>query len=350
MAHSLIESGVKSGEMVGLCVERNPLMVVGVFGILKAGCAYVPLDVALPVDRLQQQMAFTGTQTLVHDAAGLMVIGADVANCIAIETCLNEQAQIDNPVIEGFASNQLAYVVFTSGSTGNPKAVMVEHHQMLVRVGSWQAAFDLANQPPTILQMANIAVDICLGDMLKALLYGGKVVIAQKTDMLDAEALAGLIRLHQVTIGDFVPAVLRLLTAHLKTKGEKLDSLQHVMCGSESWHGRDLHNLQAVKGDGTTLHNVYGQTESIVDVTLCNVTDMELDPQAVVPIGQAMANTRLYVLNPAGLLQPVGVVGELYIGGPGLARGYLQQDELTEQKFVADPFSDQPNAKNVRHR
>ncbi|MCJ8272003.1 MAG: amino acid adenylation domain-containing protein, partial [Psychrosphaera sp.] len=364
LAHYLRSQGIATQSQVGVCLPRGPDMVVAILAILKAGGAYVPLDTALPINRIQAQVSATQLQYTLANEQTM----ADLAEVtfsprpqstvlsttpfITIDPSLFEGQLTTNidPQTIGLSAHDLAYIVFTSGSTGQPKGVMVEHHMMSLRLAGWQQTLNLAELQPNVLQMANIAVDICLGDMLKALCHGGKLVLCRQETLLSGEGLYQLIMREQITFGDFVPALLRILMQYLEQSGHKLTTLAQILVGSESWYGRDLQRLQQVIGAQARCFNVYGQTESIVDVTLCDVTDKKLVGSDVLPLGQALANTALYVLNEQQQLQPLGVEGELYISGLGLARGYVNQPGLSAEKFIDDSLCSVNNHSSDRVR
>ncbi|WP_457934197.1 amino acid adenylation domain-containing protein [Pseudoalteromonas sp. SCSIO 43210] len=345
LAHHLREQGVGPESHVGIYLERSQFMVVGILGILKSGAAYVPLDISFPVERLNALLDETKINNLVTEKAfvdtinsirrGLHVIDVDA---LTAKACTRACGNIGRKNI-GLTPNNLAYIVFTSGSTGKPKGVMVEHRSMMVRLHGWDQVFSLYQQPPCVIQMAGITVDICLGDMVKSLLTGGKLVISSKETLLTPEELVALMQEEQVSFGDFVPAVLRMMTEYLLSKKETLSVLRYILVGSESWYGKDLINLKKVVSRDARCMNIYGQTESIIDVSYADVTEKDIAEDSVIPIGSALAHTSLYILNSESQLQPAGVSGELLIGGEGLARGYLNQPKLTDEKFIANPFT-----------
>ena len=345
LAHHLREQGVGPESQVGIYLDRSQLMVVGILGILKSGAAYVPLDISFPLERVDALLDETKIENLVTEKVFFDTINSvrhdlhliDIA-ALAAEVDTRDYSNIARKDISLTPKN-LAYIVFTSGSTGKPKGVMVEHRSMMVRLNGWDQAFSLYQQPPCVIQMAGITVDICLGDMVKSLLTGGKLVVTSKETLLTPEKLVALMQEEQVSFGDFVPAVLRMMTEYLLSNQETLRALRYILVGSESWYGKDLRDLKKVVSSNARCINIYGQTESIIDVSYADVTEKDIAEDSVIPIGSALDHTSLYILNSESQLQPAGIAGELHIGGEGLARGYLNQPKLTDEKFIANPFT-----------
>ncbi|KZN44334.1 non-ribosomal peptide synthetase, partial [Pseudoalteromonas luteoviolacea] len=347
LAHYLKTQGVQPDSLVGLSVERSVDMVVAILAILKAGGAYVPLDPDYPQTRLSHMLSDSGvtlvlTQHRVREQ--LPSFGGQVL-CLDDAGLQEELAQVaaDNLSVSslGLAPHHLAYVIYTSGSTGQPKGIMVQHQAMLVRQDGWNRVFGLEKCPPVVLQMAGLSVDILLGDMMKALGWGGRLEICSKEVLLSPDKLYRMIQSRQITYGDFVPAVIRALTDYLLESGQKLDAMAHISVGCEAWYGRDLRRLKMVVGEDTECFNLYGQTESVIDASYCRATALVLADADTVPVGQPLANTGLYVLNEQQQLQPYGVAGELCVAGKGLALGYAGQATLTAEKFLTHPFTEE---------
>ncbi|MFU2510245.1 amino acid adenylation domain-containing protein [Pseudoalteromonas sp. ASV78] len=344
LAHFLVKQGVGPESLVGVYLDRSHFMVLTILGILKSGAAYVPLDISFPMDRIEMLLDETQinqivTQgTLAHSITGYQ----NSINTINIDELLQANTELFSNIKReqnSVSAENLAYIVFTSGSTGKPKGVMVDHRSMMVRLEGWDKAFSLYENPPCVIQMAGITVDICLGDIVKSLLTGGKLVVASKETLLTPEEFVALMDKELINFGDFVPAVLRMMVEYLLSHCKTLEALRYILVGSESWYGKDLINLKRVISSDAKCMNIYGQTESIIDVSYADVTHKDIEADAVVPIGSALAHTGLYILNNENQFQPAGVAGELHIGGEGLARGYLNQPELTAEKFICNPFT-----------
>ncbi|PHV24674.1 non-ribosomal peptide synthetase, partial [Janthinobacterium sp. BJB426] len=334
IALALHRNGVGDGDRVGLHLERSWRVPVAILGILKAGASYVPLDVGQPPERLAFYLEDSRPSCILVD--GIPGDWVGVVPCLDFAEASVETADsllLANS-LEGAEHAGDAYVVYTSGTTGKPKGVVVGHYAMQHRLLGWQRRLGLLEKPPRVMQMAGLSVDICFGDMLKALGTGGELVICPNALLLDPAGLFDLFQRTRASFGDFVPAVLRELVTYASARGLRLDYLQHILVGSESWYGADLSALQTVLAPQARVFNAYGQTESIIDVSLQDVTALQLATDKVVPIGRPLPNTRMLVLDRHVAIQPLDVPGELYIGGPGLASGYLDREELTAERFV----------------
>lgn len=343
LAHYLIaEQQVAPGSLVGVCAEKSVGMVVAVLATLKSGAAYVPLDPEFPAGRSESVLADTKPCIVLTTAAIAAQKPYLTGNCIYLDqlTAKLQAYSGDNLTrcMTGGTPQDLAYIVHTSGTTGKPKGIMVEHRAMAARLTGWFKMFGLAEQPVNVLQMASLAVDICLGDMLKAFASGGQLILCEKEVLLSPEALFTTIEQHDISYADFVPGVLRALTTYCQHERLMLANLRYICIGCEAWYGRDLSALRQVIGAKTRCFNLYGQTESIVDVSYFDATTASLSDGAIIPIGQPIYGTAIYIINQAAQLQPFGIMGEIAIGGPALAKGYLNQPELTASKFSGNPF------------
>ncbi len=346
LANRLRRLGVGPETRVGVCVERGPEMFRAVLGVLRAGGAYVPLDPRYPEDRLAFMVADSGARVLVAEAGvadRLPRVGAEVvlldahADAIAAESAAAPET--------GVRPANLAYVVYTSGTTGRPKGVQVEHRSWVNAYHAWEEAFELRPGPTVHLQMASFSFDVFAGDFLRALGSGGMLVPVPVDTLLDPPALYALMRRHGVETAEFVPAVLRALAAHLRETGERLDFMRLLVVGSDAWYGREHEEVRALCAPGTRWIHAYGVAEATVDSSFYEGGGAARGADAMVPVGRPFANMRLYVLD--GRMQPSSpeVPGELFVGGEGVARGYLGQPELTAERFVPDPFSGMPGAR-----
>ncbi len=353
LARYLQQLGVGPDVLVGLCVERSLELVIGILGILKAGGAYVPLDPAYPKERLEfmlgdSQVTVLLTQKhLISDLplhqASVVVLDSDNFNADCQTS--REQTNLSSSV----NPENLAYVIYTSGSTGKPKGALVTHYNVVRLLQSTDDWFHF-NQSDVWTLFHSYAFDFTVWEIWGALLYGGRLVVVPHSVTRSPEEFAALIREHQVTVLNQTPSAFYQLMPNLvsTTAPEQL-TLRYVIFGGEALH---LHNLQRWfdhYGDQKPqLVNMYGITETTVHVTYRPITQEDLDSGAGSVIGTPIPDLKIYVLNAQQELQPIGVPGEIYIGGAGLARGYLQRHELTAERFIADPFSNDPQAKLYR--
>ncbi len=326
VARVLSASGVGRGARVGLCLQRSVELVVGLLGILKAGAAYVPLDPTYPDRRLEFMVADAEIEVVLAHAATLDRVppGPKVIR-------LDEELTAGTDPDEAVAGDG-AYVIYTSGSTGQPKGVPTSHRAIVNRLLWMQSEYRLDGSD-VVLQKTPFSFDVSVWEFLWPLLAGARLVVARPDGHRDPAYLAGLIQAEGVTTLHFVPSMLAAFTEAVELG--RLSSLRRVVCSGEALPG-DLARrfLAAVPGCG--LYNLYGPTEAAIDVShwTCRVDD----ETAMVPIGRTVANTQLYVLDEHAEPVPVGVPGELYIGGIQVAEGYLNRPELTERHFVANPW------------
>jgi amino acid adenylation domain-containing protein len=342
IARYLRRLGVGPEAPVGMCMERSLEMVKGLLGILKAGGVYVPLDPAYPLERLLHIVADSKAPVTLVQERLVKELPPDSGTLVKVDAEWPQisQENQDNLYLKLDGAN-LAYVVYTSGSTGGPKGAMNTYGGILNRLLWMQESFGL-REDDRVLQKTPICFDISLWEFLWPLMAGAELVMAKPGGHLDPEYVARIIEEKKITTLHFVPSALR---AFLELAGaEKYASVQRVICSGEVL---SLHLLSAFFARfQSTLHNLYGPTEASVDVTFW-ACDQNHGRQSV-PIGKPIANTQIYVLDELMEPAPPGVPGELYIGGAGLARGYLGQVELTAQRFVANPFSATPGERLYR--
>jgi len=342
VAHRLIGLGVRPDDRVGLCAERSVEMVAGLLGILKAGGAYVPLDPGYPADRLAHMHRDSAPAVLLTQSHLAGRVPAGDAPVVLLDTDAQLAAQPGHdpdPAALGLAATHLAYVIYTSGSTGLPKGVMNEHRGVVNRLAWAQRTYGL-DAHDRVLQKTPFSFDVSVWEFFWTLRTGAQLVVARPEGHKDPAYLAGLVRAEGVTTMHFVPSMLQAFLAHEALDG--LGSLRRVLCSGEALPAplaRRFHE----RLPGTELHNLYGPTEAAVDVSAWACA-----PGAAVravPIGRPVDNTRLYVLDARLQPVPIGAPGEIHIGGVQVARGYLNRPELTAERFIADPFSQEHGAR-----
>ncbi|MGD7154321.1 non-ribosomal peptide synthase/polyketide synthase, partial [Ralstonia pseudosolanacearum] len=330
VAHALIGLGVGPDARVGLCVERSVELVVGLLGILKAGGGYVPLDPSYPQDRLAYMLEDSApvavlTQGLVREQLGMLsvpVLDLDGPQ---------EDAEHD-PQVTGLEPHHLAYVIYTSGSTGRPKGVMNEHRGVVNRLWWAQQTYRL-DASDRVLQKTPFGFDVSVWELFWPLLAGARLVMARPEGHKDPAYLAATIEQAGITTLHFVPSMLQLFLDQVEAG--RCQGLRRMLCSGEALP-HALQQRSLARFPHSELHNLYGPTEAAIDVTAwrCNA---EIHP-GIVPIGRPIANTQIYVLDAHRQPVPLGVTGEIYIGGVGVARGYLNRPELTAERFVVNPF------------
>ncbi|NNC07214.1 amino acid adenylation domain-containing protein, partial [Corallococcus exiguus] len=379
LAHHLRAHGVGPETLVGVCMERSLEMVVALLGVLKAGAAYVPLDPATPAERLAGMLEDTAAPVLLvqerfraalplntardaqevastvlpshdkhviaRDAQGNVrtALPSRTSHVIALDTQWEAIAResMDRPVpLAG--DDALAYVIFTSGSTGRPKGAMNAHAGVVNRLRWMQGRYGLTPSD-TVLQKTPFSFDVSVWEFFWPLMTGARLVLARPGGHQEPDYLVALMAREGVTTTHFVSSMLR---AFVEEPGlESLTRLRQLMCSGEALPA-DLVLRAQSRLPRTTLHNLYGPTEAAVDVTSWECPRDEA--LRVVPIGRPVANTRMHVLDRHGQPVPVGIPGELFIGGVQVGRGYWRRPTLTAERFIPDAFSDTPGARVYR--
>ncbi|WP_178122455.1 non-ribosomal peptide synthetase, partial [Pseudomonas karstica] len=346
LAHRLIELGIEPDARVAVCLKRGPEMVVALLGILKAGGAYVPIDPDLPSARQAFMLSDSAPRAVLSCHGLLDQLPTLNVPLLAIDRDAEDLAQLaaqpeynPDPLSLGLTSKHLAYVLYTSGSTGTPKGVMNEHLGVVNRL-LWARDEYRVDTHDRILQKTPFGFDVSVWEFFLPLLAGAELVMARPGGHQEPDYLASLMRRAGVTMLHFVPSMLDLFLEYRDTEG--FPDLRRVLCSGEALP-RSLQRRFEQQMSGIELHNLYGPTEAAIDVTAWQC--LPNDPGESVPIGRPIANIQMHVLDSRGQPQPLGVAGELHIGGIGVARGYLNQPELTAERFVADGFSSDPEAR-----
>ena len=336
LAHYLAGKGIRKEMLVPICIERGIDMIVGLLGVLKTGAAYVPVDPDYPEDRIQYMLEDTAASIMVSSSASRSKITGSVnLDIIEIDS--------DWPVIShqpkgnpGIATDPhlLAYTIYTSGSTGKPKGVMIEHTSVINLLQS--IAKDVQfNADAAFMSVTTFSFDICYLELYMPLISGGKLIVLSREDAMDGFKLSGHINRYHPTHMQGTPSTWQLL---LDANWQNKEGLK-MLVGGEAVK-EDLKSALTQKG---SVWNVYGPTETTIWSTI-----KKLETSQTVLIGKPVANTNIQIVNQQGQLVPVGVAGEILIGGAGLARGYYKRPELTAEKFISDHFSKSPGARMYR--
>ncbi|MBN4002012.1 amino acid adenylation domain-containing protein [Nostoc sp. LPT] len=341
IAYHLQTLGVKPETLVGICVERSLEMIVGILGILKAGGAYIPLDPSNPQERLNHILEDAQVQVLVTNSQLRNTL--DQSNFVV---CLDEEADKiaqypGNNLVSGVQSDNLAYMIYTSGSTGKPKGVLITHQNVVRLFKATESCYQF-NETDVWTLFHSFAFDFSVWELWGGLLYGGCVVVVPYEVSRDSQAFYNLLIAEQVTVLNQTPSAFYQLIQvdeHSKTT-EKL-SLRVVIFGGEALSLPLLQPWFERHGDQLPqLVNMYGITETTVHVTIRRLTLADVKATSSL-IGQPISDLQIYLLDKYQQPVPIGVVGELYVGGGGVARGYWRRSELTQERFVPNPFSNQ---------
>ncbi|MGQ0809754.1 MAG: amino acid adenylation domain-containing protein [Nitrospiraceae bacterium] len=351
LGHRLRKCGVGPDVLVGLCVERSVDLIVGLLGILKAGGAYVPLDPEYPKKRLTAMLEDARAPILVTQQHLNARLPDHDAQTIYLETSSSTIVQVDEECsASGVTSGNLAYVIYTSGSTGKPKGVMVEHRSVVNYAEAMATQVHLVPGDRT-LQLASISFDTAAEEIFPCLMRGATLVL-RTSAMLDS--MSGFLqkcREWQVTVLDLPTAYWHQLATHLHAERLGLPPDVHsVVIGGERALRQPLVAWRQHVGHRVKLFNTYGPTEVTVAATMCDLTEPETDLNSVreVPIGRAIQNVQVYVLDPHLQPVPIGTPGELFVAGVGLARGYFKLPDLTAERFIRNPFNSDTHARLYR--
>ncbi|MDF5723207.1 MAG: amino acid adenylation domain-containing protein [Rhizonema sp. PD37] len=332
IAHYLRSVGVGADELVGICLERSPLMVIGLLGILKAGGAYVPLDPEYPQERLAYTVADACASVLITQQELTNVLSLGASKLVCLDTDWSEIAHHsqDNPVNEVKADN-LAYVIYTSGSTGRPKGVAIQH-QSPVALVEWASTVFTISELAGVLFSTSICFDLSVFELFVPLSCGGKVILAE-----NALHLPQLPEVNNVTLINAVPSAIAEL---LRMNGVPA-SVSTVNLAGEALANQLVQQIYQ-HNHIQKVFNLYGPTE---DTTYSTFALALKGHSNAPPIGRPIANTQIYILDTDAQPVPIGVSGELHISGVGLARGYLNQPELTAVRFIPNPFNPNPRSR-----
>jgi amino acid adenylation domain-containing protein len=325
LAYELHKHGAGPDQLVGLCVERSTDMIVALLAIVKAGSGYLPLDPLLPAERLGYMLEDSGVRVLVTEQSLQGELPAFAGTTILLEDADWQKNGCDNLAV-ALGPEHLAYVIYTSGSTGKPKGVQVTRRALINLLWSMREWLQLTNRD-RLLAVTTVSFDIAGADVWLPLLVGAQTVVASRESAADGDALRGLLERHDITFLQATPVTWRLLfDAGWRGK----PNLQTV-CTGEAMPPEMAEQLVPVV---RRVWNLYGPTETTIWSTGYLVTD----GREPILIGRPVSNTQCYILDAQGQPVPIGVTGELFIGGDGLARGYLNRPELTAEKFIPDPF------------
>jgi amino acid adenylation domain-containing protein len=342
LAHHLLSLGVGPEIPVGVCTDRSLEMVIALLGILKAGGAYVPIDPSYPQDRLAYMVQDSRVPVLLTQQHLVERIPASSATRVCLDSQWSQvQAHSTARPNLPLDPRGLAYIIYTSGSTGRPKGAMNFHQAICNRLLWMQEAYGLGAQD-SVLQKTPFSFDVSVWEFFWTLMTGARLVVAKPGGHQDPAYLVNLIQQERITTLHFVPSMLQ---AFLEQPGvEQCRGIQRVICSGEALgveHAERFHGKLKAE-----LHNLYGPTEAAVDVTFWECKPG--DKRRSIPIGRPVSNTQMYVLDRQMNPVPVGVSGELFIGGVQPARGYWGRPELTAEKFVPDPYAAEPGARLYR--
>ncbi|GEO12155.1 non-ribosomal peptide synthetase [Segetibacter aerophilus] len=342
LARYLQSRGVGPETLVPIFTARSIEMLIGILGILKAGGAYVPIDPEYPTDRISYILDDITSNCIVASKESKdrlpVKLGLEIIELSESNEIINSQSTINPRTV--IQSNNAAYVIYTSGSTGKPKGTINEHKGIYNRL-LWAKNYFSISSSDVILQKTPYTFDVSVWELLGSVIAGSTLVFAKPDGHKDNEYLKRIVEEQNVTILHFVPSMLELFLSDV-TKSE-IGRLKKVLCSGEALKLSQVKTFRK-RLPGIELHNLYGPTEAAIDVTCWSLpsTNKTLD---LIPIGKPVHNTQIYILDKQGQVLPIGVVGEVHIGGRQVGRGYLNKQALTEEKFITDTFSKEEGTK-----
>jgi amino acid adenylation domain-containing protein/thioester reductase-like protein/non-ribosomal peptide synthase protein (TIGR01720 family) len=337
LAHYLRTQHVKRETPVVIFCERSFEMIIALMATLKAGGTYIPIDPHYPQETLLHILTDSQAKLLLTYYHLKDVLPTMDVTIVDIEQALNQFPTHNISVVHD--ADSLAYIIYTSGSTGKPKGVMIEHGNICKRLVGYQDYFPLTANDRVLCQ-TSISFDVFLAEVFWPFSVGAAIVLSTERGAAHLLELEDLIYSHHVTFAQFVPSVLKLFLAHVDTS--KRYHLRGICSGGEILEYKLVEECRQ-KLPGLKLLNAYGPTETTIDTTIFDCDSLGATPPTFVPIGRSLSNSFAYVVNPSMQLMPVGVIGELCIGGASVARGYLNQPETTRKSFIKNPFLSTPD-------
>ncbi len=333
---TLKEKGLSPGTVAPVIVGRSAEMFIAVLGVLMVGGAYLPIDPALPEERVKYILADCGAEIVVDarmdGEQGRTDFGADV---VCLEgAMLGDRLQTCPYDPEDVGGDGWAYVIYTSGTTGRPKGVVVSHGQWVNAAWAWRREYRLDNMEVRLLQMAGFSFDVFAGDLARAFIVGGRIVSCPAEVRVHPDQLHALMLREKIALLEATPALLVPLMDYIYDNPLSTGALRLLILGSDNCPVTDFRRLWERFADKLRIINSYGVTEATIDSSYYEAPGSGLPQLEHVPIGKPMPNTRYFILGPGGLPQPVGVPGELFIGGSGVSLGYLNNPGLTAERFV----------------
>ncbi|HEX4044132.1 MAG TPA: amino acid adenylation domain-containing protein [Gammaproteobacteria bacterium] len=348
LAHFLISLGIKPETFVGISVDRSLTTIISILGILKTGAVYIPIDPDYPKERINHILTDSKISLLLTESHLLKKFSDSLIKKISIHA---EQEKIKklstiNPNIK-ICLDSLAYILYTSGSTGKPKGVMVRHSNLINAYNGWKKIYHLKNNDRH-LQMSSFSFDVFTGDLLRALCSGGKLALCPREILLEPEKLYALMITEKINCAEFVPTILRKLMNYIKSNDLSLSFMRLLICGSDNWSINEYRKLQKLCGAKVRVINSYGLTEATIDSTYFEdklASQEKFNANHTVPLGKPFPGTEIFLLNEKLKMVDNGAIGEVYIGGKGLALGYLNNPDLTEKKFIKHLFNTHPKSR-----
>lgn len=344
LAQVLQRQGVRRGHPVAIVVDRSVQMIIAALAVMKSGGAYIPVDPTYPSERIAYMLQDSGTELLIIQSHLTSVMGNSnyTGQMIYMDQLKEQVSDEDTEIVENYGVNDsdLAYIIYTSGTTGNAKGVMIEHGQYVNTAYGYRDNYRLKEFAVKLLQIASFSFDVFAGDMARTFLNGGTMVICPQDIRIDPIALSQYLVKHQITVFESTPALILPLMKEVYEQHIQLDTMKLLITSSDSCSVQDYRILLERFGSHMRIMNSYGVTEAAIDSSFYEEHADHLPLSGNVPIGRPLANHSFYIVDQHLRPVPVGVAGELCIGGQSVARGYLNRPELSAEKFIINPFAE----------
>lgn len=338
LARVLRNKGIGRDSIVAIMVQRSFEMLIGIFGILKAGGAYLPIDPSYPQDRIKYIIDDSNVKVLISNNENYRKYSFNTEVINLNDEYISKEDKCNLPIIND--SKDLAYVIYTSGSTGRPKGTLIEHQSLINRLNWMQKEYPISERD-VILQKTTYTFDVSVWELFWWSMIGATVCMLIPDGEKDPQEIIKAIYVNKVTTMHFVPSMLNIFLEYLGDKENlhKTESLSRIFCSGEALQVYQVKKFNEIfREEKAELINLYGPTEATIDVSYFNC--IKGKNYNLIPIGRPIDNTKFFVINKNGELQPKGAYGELCISGVGLARGYLNNNKLTNEKFVNSKFED----------
>ncbi len=343
LANYLRANGVKKNDVVGILLDKSINTVVSVFAVLKLGGSFLSLDPSYPIERIKYMIKDSELSNIIIDnSTNIDVLNTNVINLFNLDAAKHEiNIQPNNNLTIILDKDSLAYIIYTSGSTGNPKGTMITNKNWINTLEGYKKVFEL-NSSLNHLQMASSSFDVFCGDFIRSLCTGGTLVLFDKNKLLDAEELYKTIIRNKISFAEFVPTVFRNFMDFLESGSLNIPTLQTIILSSDSWYMDEYERYKRILKSNNRLINMYGLTEDTIDCTVYDPEENEDYLQSqnteIIPIGKPFTNKKIYILDEYLNRVPIGSPGEIYIGGSGVSKGYLNKFDLTAERFIPNPF------------
>lgn len=334
-AHLRNKYNLQAEDLVGIMLDRSEWMIIALLAVLKNGGAYLPIDSEYPDDRIEMMLTDSKTKLLITQEKHRNRVYTTQ------ELVLLEQIDFTQKIEQlprNIESNTTAYIIYTSGTTGQAKGVQVAHKSLTNVAFAWRKAYHLEEMEVNLLQMASFSFDVFTGDVIRALTNGGKLIICPKDTRIDLPALYELLSKHEISLFEATPALIVPLMEYIYENQKDIHFLKLLILGSDICPLEHFKKLLDRFGSFMRIINSYGVTEATIDSSFYEATAVNLPNSGNTPIGKPIQNTYYYVKNKADKLVSVGIPGELYIGGHGVAKAYVNGKQLNALKFVTNPF------------